>query len=288
MKDYNQVKNKINKNIFIVIFYIALTLSLAYITYHILLATSGRESGQKSFLGYTFRIVVSGSMEPTINTNALAIIKICDIDDIEKDDLVCFSYGQDIIHRVINKNTDGTVILNTQGDANERPDGIEVNSDMVIGKVVKVFNQVAPFISKYSISPGHIDTIALTRNVAIYCVIFVLGIYLIIHIIRILINMLVSIIQDKKESTKQDTIEQYIIDLDELILYREILKDSLEKQVSNNAEHRFYYLSGKIARAKINTECKRLHKNIKEYKHQIKRAMFIKNLGKILDEKTNN
>ena len=121
---------------------------------------------RKSLFGYTARVVVSGSMEPSIKTNSISIIKLCDIKDIHVNDVVCFNYSQDVVHRVIEikTNEDGDIILHTKGDANEKADEVEVYNEMIIGKVVKTFNGVSGLIEKHSISPGNIDTLALSRD----------------------------------------------------------------------------------------------------------------------------
>lgn len=92
-------------------------------------------TGSDSIFGYTVRIVISGSMEPTIPVYTVNIVKKCSISDIKKGDIILYNYKSDIIHRVIDINTDGSLI--TQGDANEVPDEISVSADMFIGKVTK-------------------------------------------------------------------------------------------------------------------------------------------------------
>lgn len=92
-------------------------------------------TGSDNIFGYTIRIVISGSMEPTIPVYTVNIVKKCSISDIKKGDIILYNYKSDIIHRVIDINTDGSLI--TQGDANEVPDEISVSADMFIGKVTK-------------------------------------------------------------------------------------------------------------------------------------------------------
>jgi signal peptidase I len=89
--------------------------------------------------GYTTRIVVSGSMYPSIKINDLALIEVCSIDDINIGDIVCYRNNVDIIHRVKSikyDNREKTLI--TKGDANRNDDDINVTSSMLLGKVVKI------------------------------------------------------------------------------------------------------------------------------------------------------
>ena len=66
-------------------------------------------------------IVLTGSMEPTLNVNDLVIVTKAD--NIEIGDIVVFQQGNDlIIHRVIEKNVEENRIV-TKGDANNVDDG---------------------------------------------------------------------------------------------------------------------------------------------------------------------
>ena len=102
----------------------------------------------RAIFGYYFRIVITGSMEPTIKVNSLNVIKKVDIKDIKKGDIICFKSTSDIIHRVIEvvKLDTGEIILHTKGDANNKPDCVDINEEMLRGKVVYTFNGLATFI----------------------------------------------------------------------------------------------------------------------------------------------
>lgn len=108
----------------------------------------------RAIFGYYFRIVITGSMEPTIKVNSLNVIKKVDIKDIKNGDIICFKSTSDIIHRVIKivKLDTGEIILHTKGDANDKPDCVEVNKKMLRGKIVYTFNGLATLINKYSIT----------------------------------------------------------------------------------------------------------------------------------------
>ncbi len=84
------------------------------------------------------RIVLSGSMEPTLEPGDVVFIQHATIDDVEIGDIITFrshvGHETPYTHRVIDITHDerGTV-LTTQGDANAHPDPMYVNDDMLIG-----------------------------------------------------------------------------------------------------------------------------------------------------------
>lgn len=91
----------------------------------------------------TFR-VVTGSMEPTIHIGALMLTRETDISEIEKNDIVCFRsqdsmiWGSIVTHRVVNvmELEDGSILLETKGDANTVADGYYVKESNLVGKVI--------------------------------------------------------------------------------------------------------------------------------------------------------
>lgn len=86
------------------------------------------------------RIVLTGSMEPTLEPGDVVLVRHATIDDVEIGDIVTFrsheGHETPYTHRVVDITTDqrGTV-LTTKGDANEDPDPMYVNGDMLIGTV---------------------------------------------------------------------------------------------------------------------------------------------------------
>ena len=99
---------------------------------------------QPSLLGYHFYHVLSGSMEPTIDTNANVVVKKVDTDTLVVGDIITFSsrdtaiYGKANTHRIIEITTDenGATCYITQGDANPVADSYYVYPEDVYGKVV--------------------------------------------------------------------------------------------------------------------------------------------------------
>ena len=87
--------------------------------------------------------VVTGSMEPTIPTGAVLLARETEIEEIEKNDIVCFrstnpgSEGMIVTHRVIGVYTtpDGILCLRTKGDNNLSVDVNPVTRRNLIGRI---------------------------------------------------------------------------------------------------------------------------------------------------------
>lgn len=276
---HNILKDKTNKRILGLTVYLIAVIFVAALLLHLM------NDSDKTVFGYSARVVVSGSMEPVIKVNSISIVKNCDIEDIHENDIVCFKYSQDIIHRVIEVTTNdsGETVLHTKGDANELADNIEIYEDMVIGKVVYTFNGLADIVEKYSISPGQIDGVTLSRNIVLSLVI--LG--LLIFVAMWLVSLISIIIKSfSKKNNLDDNIDKYINDIEELILYRDVLKELKENEVENSAETRFRFLANRVARAKAEVNIKELHHEIKNFKREIKHCIYINKLGSKLDDHT--
>lgn len=89
--------------------------------------------GISHLLGATVFSVVSGSMEPAMPQDSLAIA--FPSDTLEADDILLYTSGSQLIsHRVSRIDEDGKVW--TKGDANENIDVVPVTRDHIQGKVV--------------------------------------------------------------------------------------------------------------------------------------------------------
>lgn len=94
-------------------------------------------------------LIVSGSMEPTIMTNALTVVHRCGISDIKVGDIVTYYHmglKELVTHRVV-KMFDGYAL--TRGDANTASDDIFVNSSNIYGKNIMILNWTAPIFERY-------------------------------------------------------------------------------------------------------------------------------------------
>lgn len=85
-------------------------------------------------------VVLTGSMEPAIAPGDVVLVEESPIEDVEVGDVVTFHPHEGVdrtnTHRVVEITEDrrGT-ILTTQGDANDRPDPMPVDEDMLVGTV---------------------------------------------------------------------------------------------------------------------------------------------------------
>jgi signal peptidase len=81
-----------------------------------------------------FLVVLSGSMEPTINMGDMVVTTPITSNAIKVGDIVAFNDGKEfpITHRVINITEGGFI---TKGDANEDPDPMVRSSSSVVGKI---------------------------------------------------------------------------------------------------------------------------------------------------------
>lgn len=103
---------------------------------------------------YSIFKVVSGSMEPSIKTGSVVIIKKADQEKFNVNDVISFTDNQNpgavVTHRVVNiKEADSNLVYITKGDANNVSDLNEVKQENVLGKVVlsiPLFGYILVFI----------------------------------------------------------------------------------------------------------------------------------------------
>lgn len=93
-------------------------------------------------------LIISGSMEPAIMTNALTVVHYCKIEDVDVGDIITYYHAglqEMVTHRVVRKYDD---YLLTKGDANLNEDGYPVTNDNIYGKNFLVLNWTVPFFEK--------------------------------------------------------------------------------------------------------------------------------------------
>lgn len=125
--------------------------------------------------GYRFYLIMSGSMEPTINVSDAVITK--EIDNPQEGDIIAFQYGSSItVHRIIKTYTQetGEKLYQTQGDNNNAIDSGLRNKSDIKGKVIYRVPKVGDAI------------IFIQRNIVIILILIV-GIAIIITLVRRLI-----------------------------------------------------------------------------------------------------
>jgi signal peptidase len=100
-------------------------------------------SPQKSLFGYRYYTVLTASMEPTLSTGDIVIVKLANASDIDVGDIITFNPSSDsdayLTHRVTQKLEDyegsGVTCFKTQGDSNNTEDAFLIDSSRVIGTV---------------------------------------------------------------------------------------------------------------------------------------------------------
>ena len=127
------------------------------------------ENGQFVHSGYACAIVNSGSMETTIFTNDLIVLK--GVSSYEKGEIATYvsERGSLITHRVVEVSDNGYVM---QGDANNTSDG-EISRQRFMGRVVLVIPAVGILINGLSSPVG-----------LLFLVIFLVGFFLMLELTR--------------------------------------------------------------------------------------------------------
>lgn len=91
--------------------------------------------GEPTFFGYQLKTVLSGSMEPEIQTGSIIAIKPGgDMTRFDKGDVITYRTGDDILitHRIVQVKREGKQYI-TKGDSNDGPDLKPVFSKNVVG-----------------------------------------------------------------------------------------------------------------------------------------------------------
>ncbi|MFB1082222.1 signal peptidase I [Jeotgalibacillus sp. JSM ZJ347] len=126
-KYVNKVLKFLKWGAFILIILIAYTIISARIT-----------GADPSFMGYQFKNVLSGSMEPTFRTGSVIQIKLTEKEgtEYEPGDIITFQRdGILITHRIIEKIIHGdAVTYRTKGDNNDGPDIDAIPAGAVLGQ----------------------------------------------------------------------------------------------------------------------------------------------------------
>ncbi|MGG5462976.1 signal peptidase I [Clostridium sp. B9] len=114
-------------------------------------------------VGFRTYTILSGSMEPTINTGDLAVVRSAEVNEVEVGDIITFKYdGNVVTHRIIEKNEEGFI---TKGDNNNAEDTEVVTASDLIGKVlfrIPFLGYVTIFLAKPIVISGLVFLIALS------------------------------------------------------------------------------------------------------------------------------
>lgn len=109
------------------------------------------ENGDSKVETYKPMIVVSGSMLPVMQINSMCISKAVDIKDVKVGDIIIYKdieRNKNIVHRIIEIIGDGDDRrLVMKGDNNPGPDQTLVTSDILLGKIIYINNDVVPLMN---------------------------------------------------------------------------------------------------------------------------------------------
>ncbi|MEH7459674.1 signal peptidase I [Bacillus sp. JJ1127] len=127
----------------------ALMVFLAFIV-----ISSKASGGDPTIMGYQFKTVLSGSMEPTFLTGSvIAIEPTKDGSKYQKGDVITFKENETkiVTHRIIDvKNVNGKVMYETKGDNNNGPDLKPVLAENVIGKYQDITVPYVGYLLNYA------------------------------------------------------------------------------------------------------------------------------------------
>lgn len=143
---------KINKFFFYIVNILSVIIIASAVI--ILLTVVLTKSGEApNVFGYSAFRVLTGSMEPAIETDSLILVRRIAPSEVKKDDIISFyskdpSHGGAVnTHRVISVEQDGELwYYTTKGDANQIADKYIVTSNELIGKVIFTSHPLGIFV----------------------------------------------------------------------------------------------------------------------------------------------
>lgn len=99
-------------------------------------------SPQPAVFGWSWAVVISGSMSPEIEVNDLVVVHAEETYSVG--DVITYENGDSVVtHRIVDETIDGFI---TKGDANNTEDMFPVPASAVVGKVACVLSGVGLYI----------------------------------------------------------------------------------------------------------------------------------------------
>lgn len=153
MRKFFNVLNNILSNVFLIAM-------ILFCCYSVFTVVEAKKTGEQPFVfGYRPVYILSASMQPTIDTNAIVIVeKSSEGETYDIGDIVLFNvYDQEeketynITHRVYSKVDDYYIM---KGDNNEEFDNIKIYDKDIVGEVVAIWNWFAVFVAIWSTTKG--------------------------------------------------------------------------------------------------------------------------------------
>ncbi len=122
---------------------------------------------------YRILSVISGSMEPTIDTGSLIAVK--PVDEYRQGDVITFKPTEssedkdNITHRIVGiEETDGFIEYKTKGDANEHEDSDTVKPSQIIGKYFFSIRYLGYILMYIKTLPGLLILVIVPATLIIY------------------------------------------------------------------------------------------------------------------------
>ena len=175
------MERRFKKSFFVLCAGIAIALIIIIIAVLFSMHESIKNGDEPNIFGFIPTIVVTGSMEPTINVDSLNLYKTCTTDDISVGDIVVFwsdEHQVDVIHRAVEiKDINGIKSIITKGDANKAVDLGYVTNENIVGEVTHTFNWSVPYVQ----SIMNADRTGINSSaVTMWLIILTLGLWLIL------------------------------------------------------------------------------------------------------------
>lgn len=113
---------------------------------------------EPSVFGYQFKIVLSGSMEPAIQTGSMIVVEpVSDPSVFKKDDIITFQEENNrlVTHRVMDTIHNGkTTLYRTKGDSNDGPDVNPVLPENIVASYTGITIPYLGYIVSFFQSPN--------------------------------------------------------------------------------------------------------------------------------------
>ncbi len=162
--------------------------------------------------GYKPMIVLTGSMEGTINTGDLVFVKVVDTNTLKKGDIIAFRNEKNTVttHRIVEvMEANGSKLFTTKGDANNAEDANIVKSSEVEGIYVSRIGKLGNFLMFVQQPIG------------------LVVILLVILVVGLICLQIVNKLEDKKLSKEEEKERK------EFLEYKK-MKEEQEKQNKNS------------------------------------------------------
>ncbi|WP_339317843.1 signal peptidase I [Paenibacillus sp. FSL R10-2734] len=146
-----RIKKMINNTLSSIMLVIFILLVIAVVL-------SKASGGEPAFFGYQIKSVLSGSMEPGIQTGSIVALKPGgDMNRFKKGDVITFRNEENLLitHRVVEatmNNATGEAMYRTKGDNNDAPDMNPTSSTNVVAEYIGVTVPYVGYAMNFAVS----------------------------------------------------------------------------------------------------------------------------------------